>query len=46
MIWFSVEKELDNLEHSNNYIDLKELGEYTVSGASVGHRFESIICMQ
>lgn len=46
MIWFSVEKELDNLEHSNNDKNLKELYEYTVSGASVGHWFKSIICVQ
>lgn len=43
MIWFSVGKELDNLEHSNNDVDLKELVEYTVSGASVGHRFKSLL---
>lgn len=42
MIWFSVGKELDNLEHSNNDVDLNELCEYTVSGASFGHRFKSI----
>lgn len=42
MICFSVGKELDNLEHPNNNVDLKELGEYTVSGASVGHQFKSL----